>query len=468
MRSSAEVFQWLSGFTNLERGQNLKNFNLDRMNALAKIAGHPEKCAPAIHMAGSKGKGSVTGMIASILESSGIRTARYASPHVIDFRERIMRGNNFFDEDTYVRAGNELKGIVDGIPSSADAKLFDPNSENGEAASFFELATLWFFLCARHARCGAMSVETGMGGRLDATNILDPLVSVITIIELEHTEFLGTTIAAIAGEKAGIIKAGRPVIVAQQRDEALQVFRQHAEQKKSPLYYFPDLAEVRDISVSREGTRFSLLFTGGDFKGEVFTDLLVPIPGEVQAYNAGLAILALKIAAAANGGINNTAGACTAIADVNIRAGLANFTLPARFERIAAAPPVVVDGAHTPSSVGMCVDTFTRLYGEGAVLVFGCADGKDFVSMAKLCASRFSQIIITTPGTFKKSNPAEVYAAFAEAAKTHHPSPQVAFIPDTAAATAEAVRLAGEQGLAVLGTGSFYLAAEIRKALGNS
>ncbi|MCL2601705.1 MAG: Mur ligase family protein [Treponema sp.] len=469
--SSSDVYQWLSSFTNLERGQNLRNFSLDRMNSLARMSGHPETCAPVFHAAGSKGKGSVTGMMTAILSASGIKTAGYASPHVIDFRERLTVGNKFFDEAVYIAAGNELKKIVDGIPASADAKLFDLDLDSGEAASFFELATLWFFLCARIARCGAMSIETGMGGRLDATNIVDPAVSVITVIELEHTEYLGSTIAAISGEKAGIIKLRRPVVVAKQRDDALEVFRQHAEQKKSPLYYFPECAEIRDVRVNREGTYFTLDLKHGDCKGEVFTDLLVPIPGEVQAYNAGLAILSLKVAGVNDGmrgGIGG--GACAEITEESIRAGLAGFTLPARFQRVAAPAlagvPMVIDGAHTPGSVRMCVDTFAELYGEGAILVFGCADGKDFLSMAKVCTPRFSSIIITTPGTFKKSNPAEVYAAFLREAQTLVSPPRVVFIPDTAHATAEAIRLARDQKLAVLGTGSFYLAAEIRKAAG--
>jgi len=441
---SSDVYNWLSAFTNIERGQTLRSFRLDRMNALADLAGRPEKCAPAIHVAGSKGKGSVTGMIAAILETSGIRTARYASPHVYDFRERITMGSNFFDEAIYAAAGNELKRIVDDLPLSPFWNLFSAQFDEGEAPSFFELMTLWFFLCARHVRCGAMAVETGMGGRLDATNILDPLVSVITLIELEHTEYLGNTIAAIAGEKAGIIKGGRPLILAAQTGEALEVFREHTARKKSPLLYFPGCAELDNIHVMREGTLFDLKIVP-----ETFPRLFVPIPGEVQAYNAGLAVLAVRTA-------------YPGIGCEHIKEGLAGFTLPARFERMPGEPQVVIDGAHTKRSIAMCLETFTALYGKGGILVFGCAAGKDVFSMADLCVPLFSRIIITTPGTFKKSDPEMIFNTFCTEAGKLNVQPEIIFIPDTNAAINKSINLALEKKLPVLGTGSFYLAGEIK------
>ena len=409
------------------------------MNRLAEIAGHPEKCAPAFHVAGSKGKGSVTGMIAAILEAAGIKTARYASPHVSDFRERITIGNSFFDEETYTGAGKELMELADQV------KL-----KNGEKMSYFELFTMWFFLCARLSRCNAMAVETGMGGRLDATNILDPLVSVITIIELEHTEYLGNTIAAIAAEKAGIIKQGRPLVLAEQSAQAahteyaLEVFREHAERRASPMFYFPDCAEIKNPRVEKNGTTFDLVL-----KGETIPGLFVPIAGEVQAKNAGLAALAVK----------------TAFPDLQnncLYKGLSAFSLPARFEKISSAPIFIVDGAHTKTSVKTCLDTFTSLYGNGGILLFGCAEGKDVLSMADLCVSRFSRIIITRPGTFKKSNVEEIYAAFVQAAETQKIHPEIIFLPETEEAVDMAIRLAAQHGLPALGTGSFYLAGEIR------
>jgi dihydrofolate synthase/folylpolyglutamate synthase len=455
---SADVFVWLSRFITLGRGQSFKSFRLDRMGVLTALAGNPERCAPVIHVAGSKGKGSVTGMISSILEAEGFKTARYTSPHVNEYRERIMRGNSFFEESVYVEAGEELREITAALggDSKKESPLFDPRQPQGEEPTFFELLTLYFFLCARKARCQVMVLETGMGGRLDATNIVDPLVSVITVIELEHTEYLGHTLAAIAGEKAGIIKPGRPLILAEQDEEALDVFKAQTALKGSPLIYFPDAAELKKIRLGREGTAFTL-----DFKKPGFfpspLELSLPIPGEIQGKNAGLAILAAKTA-------------FPALGTTAVREGLGGFRLPARFEEIKKSPPLVIDGAHTRRSIGECTATFTRLYGEGGILIFGCAAGKDAESMAAILLPHFSLIIITTPGSYKKSYPGEVYGIFkAGLAKTPPEGPpkggELRFIPETDRAIREALELAAERGLPVLGTGSFYLAAEIRQIL---
>ena len=445
--SSGDVFTWISGFINFERGQKLKNFGLDRIKYLTDLAGNPEKYAPSFHVAGSKGKGSVTGMIASILEASGRKTALYASPHVIDFRERLCLASSFFEEEIYIRGGIELKQIVNDFNNSSFSK------SHGEEASFFELITLWFFLCARLANCDAMSVETGLGGRLDATNILDPLVSVITLIELEHTEILGTTIPAIAGEKAGIIKQGKPLVLARQKPEALNVFRDHAAAKNSELFYFPDNAGVEDLSVSLKGTSFSLAFKKNSPWGNTkINDLFISIPGEVQAYNAGLAALAIK----------------TAYPDLSsdmLREGLAKFKIPARFEKISEKPHVIIDGAHTKESMDLCVKTFTALYGNGNILIFGCAAGKDVHAMAKLCLPCFSRIIITTPGTFKVSHPDELFGIFKAIKQEINCKTEVLFIPETEKAIDLALNLGVNNSLSILGAGSFYLSAEIRNAI---
>jgi dihydrofolate synthase/folylpolyglutamate synthase len=448
--SSADVFTWLSRFINMETGQFTTSLRLDRMEVLAHLAGHPERSAPVIHIAGSKGKGSVTGMITAILEAAGFKPARYTSPHVTEYRERITLGDAFFDESIYVEAGRELVAVEEALRNTlkGEVKYFASPAADDTEATFFELLTLYFFLCARRAHCDVMVVETGLGGRLDATNIVDPLVSVITLIELEHTEFLGDNIASIAGEKAGIIKSGRPLVLAEQAEDALRVFKKIAAERNAALYYLPDITDIQQVQVTKTGTAFTL----GSKRPGFFASplkLKVSIPGSIQAKNGALAITAVKTA-------------FPSLREEAIQEGLKDFTLPARFELLLNTPALIVDGAHTSHSVEACVETFTSLYGKGGILIFGCAAGKDAVSMSKILIPNFSHIIITTPGTFKISFPEMVYDTFTEEAAESGSNSVIQFIPETAVAIEKALDIGKEKGIPLLGTGSFYLAAEIR------
>ena len=475
---SEDVFSWVSGFINLERGQKPKSFRIERMEVLTELADHPELCAPSIHIAGSKGKGSVTSMLSAMLTAAGFRVARYMSPHVTDIRERICLGDLYFNDDIYRSAGDELKNIVEEhLPNlvktrSKAASLFSPSATDGCEPTFWELLTLLFFLCARKAKCDVMVAETGMGGRLDSTNVLDPLVSVITLIELEHTSFLGDTLEAVATEKAGIIKKGKPLVLAKQCDKALNVFKEKSLEKNSPLIYFPQIAELSNVKITTQGVDFTLSFNN-DKNTELPSffhtplSLSIPIPGKVQAENASLAIAALKIA-------------FPQIGEDAIRGGLKKLKIPARFEKLTPSrdtdsPPFIIDGAHTPESLALCVETFCLLYGEGGVLLFGCAADKNSAAMAKIACPHFAKIFITTPGTFKTSDPAKVYETFAEIAGRE----KTTLVKDMREAVKRAILFArdfrkdtetqreGEKFLPVLGTGSFYLVAEIRKIFCN-
>jgi len=448
-----DVFTWLSRFINLERGQTGKSFRLDRMEYLAKKAGHPEGSFPLIHVAGSKGKGSVTTMIAGILTAGGYRTGRYVSPHVTEYRERLALGSGFFDPPVYVKAGEELRSLVNQLTSEARlpgpsmAALFDGRRALGEEPTFFELLTLYFFLCAREAGCTAAAVETGMGGRLDATNIVDPVVSVIMPIELEHTEYLGSTLQAIAGEKAGIIKNQRPVVVAEQEPEALEVFKNVVLQRNGSLRYLPQEVRLDQIRVDREGTSARLRYTDHSILPHPL-DLRLKLVGEIQAYNAAVAILAAKLG-------------FPELREEDILRGLEEVQLPGRFEKIQDDPPLIIDGAHTPRSVTLCRETFTELYGSQGILLFGCAIDKDSLAMARILVPHFSTIIITAPGTFKKSDPPSVYRHFISVESEKHP--KILLEPDTQGAIELCVNLGMEKGAPILVTGSFYLASAVRR-----
>lgn len=450
---SQEVFSWLSGFIDFERGLSAKTFRLDRMGLLAELAGHPECCAPVVHVAGSKGKGSVTTMISAMLHEAGLRTGRYISPHVTEYRERVSLADRFFDESIYAAAGNELRSVVE-TANRRHPQLFDPEAPEGESPTFFELLTLYFFLCCRLARCEVMVVETGMGGRLDATNIVDPLLSVITPIELEHTQYLGTTLEAIAGEKAGIIKPGRPLVLSEQPEEALRVFRRVAQEGGAPLWYIPELAEIENLQLTRSGTSFNInlnkdnpntpiIYGNQNFRPTIKLSLV----GAIQAMNALQALTAVRLA-------------FPFIPEETLLRGLQKTTVPARFERVSAKPDVIIDGAHTPRSVSLCAETFVTLYGSGNLLLFGCAADKDSAAMARILIPYFSHIVITKPGNFKKSDIDKTIKCFTEAKDGF--TVIIEPVPETAEALRRIYSLARGKNIPLLVTGSFYLAAEFR------
>jgi dihydrofolate synthase/folylpolyglutamate synthase len=443
LNSPADVADWLGRYENNERFAFYKPFTLDKMRLIAGLAGNPERCAPVVHVAGSKGKGSVTAMVAAMLEAGGMRTARYTSPQVTHYWDRICQGDAPFPDEVYVEAGRELTRIEERRMREAPGM---------EAPSLFELFTLLFFLCARIARVDAMVVETGLGGLHDATNVVNPVVSVLTLIELEHTEVLGSTLGAIAAQKAGIIKAGKPVLAGAQSDEVLAVFRQTAAAKDAAFSYLPELAVLDGFSLSREGGAFTAEFRGAAGKPPLFQEplhLAIRVPGEIQAWNAVLAAAAAKTA-------------FPLLEPDAVRRGLAALLLPARFERLLEAPALIIDGAHTSRSIEAVAKTFTALYGEGGVLIFGCALSKSAADLAKILHAHFAHIIITTPGAYKQSCPEAVYEAFCSVRGN---SPEVALIPDTERAVEAALHQARHANLPVLGTGSFYLAAEIRTIL---
>ena len=436
--SSEDVFAYLMGFVNVEKGQKTE-FKLDRMLFLAALVGNPHLGRLTIHVAGSKGKGSVSTMAANILGAAGLKTGLYTSPHILRWKERIALSDGEMPEATLIAAMEEILPFVEGKPAE-----FFPGAE---LPTYFELTTLVAFCAFRAQGCAAQVIEVGLGGRLDSTNIVDPDVSAITPIELEHTQFLGDTIGKIAFEKAGIIKHGKPVCLARQKDEALAVFRTRVAESQSSLRLVGADIDARDTIISPSGTSCRLV-AGPDAEATLKAllesgglEVQSPIIGAVQAQNMALATMA---AACALPGLTRR----------DVVRGLAAAKLPARFELVRASPPVVLDGAHTPESVRLTVDTALTLFPGPKVLLFACAYDKRHAEMATLLAPHFDAIVVTKPGTFKASDPKAVYASFAAL------RPDARLEEDTAAALALAAGEAESRGAALLVTGSFYLCAE--------
>lgn len=442
--------KWLDTYLNFEKLPKKDIFWLDTMEYLCQITNHPQKSFPSVHVAGSKGKGSTSVMIASILEAAGYKSGLYTSPHILDFSERIGAAQGPLPEQVYEAATKELMTTVKAIPSE--------NLPGQRALTWFELVTTFAFLCFRQAHLDWAVFETGLGGRLDATNVLEPRLSVITPIELEHTEFLGDTIEKIAGEKAGIIKPGTPVVIAPQKEAAQKVLEAKAKELQCPLLKVEELIQVQGKMVAG---KMELRLESKLFARPITTKL--SLLGEYQLWNAATAALVAKTL-------------FPQLPEEAIEKGLSQAKLPGRFEVIQRQGiDVVLEGAHTPTSVALSLQTFRQYikdtYATSTVeksldtinvgnphLLFACAADKDVHTMAQLF-SGFGSMILTRPGGEKQSNPQLLQDAFKEAGH------EFTYISDFKEAIQKALEQAKKDAAPLLVTGSFYLVAEVKKFL---
>ncbi len=440
-----EVYAFVMGFVNVEKGQATE-FKLDRMHWMAERLGNPHLGRVTVHVAGSKGKGSVATLIARAIQASGTPTGLYTSPHILSWKERITEAGDEIPDDIILGASEEVFALTEGK---------GPDDFPGdELPTYFELTTLIAFCAFRRAGFHAQVIEVGLGGRLDSTNIVAPDVTAITPIELEHTQFLGTTIPLIAGEKAGIIKQRVPVCTLQPKMEALEVIEARASALHSPCYIVGKDINLKKIEVSLEGTSATLevadlafqdgssallrLFGGATLS--VSTDLV----GSVYAGNMALAALSL-------------AQLPLEIRAEHLLKGFRATRIPARFEVLSRSPLLVLDGAHTPESIRGILSTFLELSPAPRHLLFACAHDKQHKEIARLLAPHFEEITVTRPGSFKQSEPAAVFESFSALKQ------ECALIEDTRIAIEQAVRRAGEAHASLLVTGSFYLCAEFKK-----
>ncbi len=434
-----EGFSWMESLSNMERSDRDRKraFRLERMRELCRLFGDPQESCPVIHIAGTKGKGSTAAFLAYMQAEGGERTGLYTSPHLADYRERIQ----------IVLPGEGARSVSEEILTSQMNRIrsfLDKNEIDGGYPTTFELLTLLAFLSFREEECGRIVLETGLGGRLDATNVCRPELTLITPIEREHTEFLGNTLGEIAGEKGGIIKPAVPVLLSRQAPEAMEVLERIARERKAPLLRLEDLLESREIAYRPDGTMSAAYRwrEGSPYPGEISLSMV----GPVQADNAALALLAAPLLSLRPG------------EDAQKR-GLGRARLPGRSQILSRNPLVMLDGAHTPRSVRAILEAFEGIAAGASerVLIFGCALDKDSRAMAEILAPSFDRIIIARPGSFKKSDPPLVASHFT----AHRPC-------DLIESPGEALKSALGQlspGGALLVTGSFYLAGEIFHAL---
>lgn len=448
---------WLDSYLNFEKTPQKNIFWLDTMRFLCEKFQNPENASPCFHVAGSKGKGSVSVFIASILDEAGYKTGLYTSPHILEFFERVSSPRGFFDAETYEKAAKEL---MEGV-----SKINEKDFPKGRAVTWFELVTLFAFLTFREAKTDFSVFEVGLGGRLDSTNVIFPVCSCITPLELEHTEFLGDTIGKIAYEKGGIIKEDTPVVIARQKKEARKVLEKIAKEKNARAIFVEDeiknlgfkIKPMEDESEIPE-PEMEISFSSSFFKRPIRTSL--KMLGKFQAENAALASLAVKIAV-------------PEISEEIIERGLKKARLPARFEIIKnpkgfeGIPFLILDGAHTVNSEKFTMETFSSVFGQKSgnskrTLLFACAADKDAKDIAPLFKKEFDSVFLTRPGNVKQSDLSALQKAFDEAEIKYDLN------EDFENQIKKALENSQREKSILLVTGSFYLISELKKFISNT
>ena len=447
-KSSLVYFnEWLDSFLNFEKMPKKNIFWLETMKYLCDRFNNPQNSYKTYHIAGSKGKGSVSSYIANILSSAGYKTGLYTSPHILNFSERIGSNSGPFSEEVYEKTVKEIVHLVDSI--------IPENLPNQRDATWFELVTLFAFLTFKNAECSHCVFETGMGGRLDATNVISPEVTIITPIELEHTEFLGDTLEKIAKEKAGIIKQNIPVVSFNQKPEVKAILEEVAKVNNCDIYFLDDFLTSYTYKIENEKSVVELNFNKL-FSRPIKTSL--NFLGEFQVLNSAVATFACKL-------VNPE------ITEEQIELGLSKAFLPGRFEIIEKdenkkIPKLILDGAHTKDSLNFTFNTFKSLYNSKANLLFACASDKNMDEMTKLFfEDNVKSLILTKPGFEKGSNLPYLAECTKKLNEENNNSIDLQIIENPQEAILKSFEFAYQKDEPVLICGSFYLLAEVKALL---
>lgn len=343
---------------------------LDNIKSLLSFLGHPEERIQCIHIAGTNGKGSTAAMIASILTASGYKTGLYTSPHLVDFSERIRINGHPISEAAIVEYTRNLRSKI-----------------KERQATFFEATTAIAFQYFVDQQTDIAVIETGLGGRWDATNVVTPMLSIITNVGLEHTEYLGTTYSQIAFEKGGIIKSNISCLTGTLNKLALQTLRQIARRRAARLIHTSDVSRAEIHQCSLSGIRLDL-----HTKEATYRDLFVSLAGNHQAMNAQLAVLSVE---------ELHATAFDRISEKSIREGLQsvrkNSGIRGRIDVLSRKPLVVADVAHNPDAMRTLVNAMREMIVGKAVAVFGIMRDKDHRSILEILGQLSRLMICVEP-----------------------------------------------------------------------
>ena len=448
-------------------------FPLDRMRELLRLLGNPQAGQRIVHVTGTKGKGSTAVMVASMLTAAGYRTGLFTSPHLVDLEERFAIDGRSCPPGELTRIIDQLRGPIEQMDRE------EARRGGGHGPTFFEITTAAAFLHFQQQRCDATVLEVGLGGRLDSTNVCQPLVSVITTISLDHTKQLGSTLAAIAREKAGIIKPGIPVVSGVLPDEPRGVIEAVARERGAPQWQLGTHFGYESVRLAErdeefaEGPRWGLNFwvdrawreAAGAGLGErlerPWEQVRLAMSGRHQAHNAAVAL--------ATTGLLNAQG--LAIDERAMRQGLARAHCPARVQIVGRSPPRVIDAAHNEASIAALLEALEDEFpGRRRLFLFAASRDKDVLGMLRqLSRAGRDRLVLTTFRSNPRATAGEelhrmMQQLAAESRENRGVEGEESASWQVVDEPAEAWRLATESQAAdevLCVTGSFFLVAEL-------
>ncbi|MFP3879359.1 MAG: bifunctional folylpolyglutamate synthase/dihydrofolate synthase [Dehalococcoidia bacterium] len=428
----AEAEEYLNSFVNYEQIPGITyaqpGYSLNHVEELLNRMGNPHLSARTVHIAGTKGKGSVAAMTAQVLTGSGYETGLYISPHFHTIRERISVDGNLISEADFAAAMAEVKPFVEAMKQDSTLRQL----------TYFEALTALAFAYFRKKRVDFQVLEAGLGGRLDATNVASPTVCIITPISLDHTQILGNTLGEIAREKAGIVKPGCWVVLSPQPEEAAMAIN--------------DICHKRKAKVVQVGKEITWHKTGGDLSHQSLTvkgrandyQVSVPLLGDYQLENAAAAVAALEMLSSMG----------FTISAIDIAQGLARVHWPGRFHILQQNPTVLVDGAHNVSSMRALVRNVRAYFGhKRTLLVFGTSTDKDVPGIVNELVSLSPRVIVTRALQSRAAAPSTLTDEFSKRG-IHAETSQT--VPE---AISRALSEAGEADLVCV-TGSLFVVGE--------
>jgi dihydrofolate synthase / folylpolyglutamate synthase len=411
----------------------VQKFGLANITILAEDLGQPQRSSPCAHIAGTNGKGSTAAMLESILRKAGLRTGLYTSPHLESINERIRsNGENISDQD-FAAAWSRVHSSIESLMASGKLTAHP---------TFFECVTAMAFLAFSQHSVDFAIYEVGLGGRLDATNIVEPEAAIITPIDFDHENFLGHSIEEIAAEKAGIIKPGAWVVSASERLEARAVIARRCTEMDARLVEVDAAARVDDVQDSGGLYRAVAAFTHSRKQ----LTLAPSLPGRFQIRNALTAAVAARLLAERG----------FPIPDAAIEQGIATANWPGRLERLAIQPDLYLDGAHNPAGARELLKFWQENYaGRRIFLVYGAMRDKAVDEISGLLFPHAAAVVLTEP-----RQPRAISAPLL-AEMTSHDAKETLVVRDPGEALEAALQLAGPKD-AVFATGSLYLVGELR------